>query len=215
VKPPPDMQTSAILLFLKEALRTDPYIQTWSEASPEEIVALTAEYQPIQRADGETYIYLSRLPALCLHTVSATPQRRGKRWGLKRNMWLWYVFKTMGASSADLHPLGKTERWKTLIAWRMGYWLRKQVFYTHGSDDPTMDLQELSNIRIMDIQNIEWFSEGDLEGIKMSLSVDHLWAPYEEVDPATFDLLDFSIHTFDPATPLVAELEVEADIDQT
>lgn len=215
MKCPPDLQTAAILRFLFLALRQDNKIQTWTEAKPDHIVAKTAEYQPLERADGKTMLYVSQLPALCLHTVSSTRKREGKRWGMIRTMWLWYIFNTFQSNIE--HGLTVSDRWKSIMDWRIGYWLKAQKLPDVGSASttPVFDLQTVGKITLLETDETTYFSEGNLEGIKIPITVKHRFAPYEEIDPPTFDLLDLSVYTFDPSAPTVAELEVEADIDQT
>jgi hypothetical protein len=204
------------LLFLGQALRQDPLLQKWTQARPEELVAELIEFQPLQRADGQLYMFDGRMPALALHAVSAEPQRKGKRWGRVTTYWLWYVFNPFQSDEYNIHGLTKGDRLKSIIQWRLMYWLYKQKLPdTVPTDEAVTDLQALSLIRKLEVGTTEYFNEGEIEGLKMTLTIDHLFAPYEETDPATFDLLDFSIHTFSAGTPLVPELEVEADIDQT
>lgn len=217
MRAPPDIQTSSTLVFLKEALRQDKYIQKWCEATPEEVVAQTVEYQPIQRADKGIYVLDTQMPVLALNIESATAKRRGASWGRVSTYSLWYLFRSFQAEGLELHGFEKNERWKSLMAWRIVYWLKKQRLYTQaaGGDEPTMDLQEMANIRTLDIGAIQWLDVGEFQGLKFSLTIEHQEAPYEEVSPATLDLLDWKIYTFDDAAPTTPELEVEADYDQT
>lgn len=211
---PPDLQSAAILSFLATALRQDSKIQQWTDASPDGIVAQVAEYQPLQRVDGKTYIARTQIPLLALHTVSSTRKREGARWGRIRTMWLWYLFQDFQARDGQ-HGLTVTDRWKGIIDWRIGYWLKVQKYPDVGANSttPIFDLQEVGKIKLLEIGETTYFSEGDIEGIRIPLTVKHMYAPYEEMDPATFDLLDFSVWTHDGTYR--KQLEVEADIDQT
>ena len=192
----------------------DPYIAKWAEAMPEEIVAQAVEYQPIERSSEGIALLISQLPALALHIDTATMKRRGGRWGRIASCSLWYLFKSQQAEGMEIHGFEKNERWKSLIAWRLAYWLKKQKLPA-TTETEVFDLQESSKIRTLEVDSMEWLDIGTLQGLKFSLTLEHAFAPYEEIDPATFDLLDLSIHTFDEDTPLVAQLEVEAEIDQT
>jgi len=216
MRTPPDIQVASILHFLNLALRQDKDIQKWTSARPDEIVAETLEFQPIQRNGGEVYLFANKMPTLALHVVKSKRHRRGGRWGRDLTLWLWYLFLPFQSDEPSIHGLTKVERWKSLIDWRLGYWLYEQKLpATAAEDEEVFNLQTAAKIRTMDVGDTEYFNEGEIEGLKMTLEVDHLWAPYEEMDPATFDLLDFEAHTFSAGTPLVAELQVEGDIDQT
>ena len=216
-KAPPDMQVSNLLLFLAEALQTDPEIQRWTQSSPKDIVSHVANYQPLQRADGKSWLMVSQLPALCFNTVSASHRRRGDRWGRTLTGNLWYVFNTPQSESADIHGLTKAERIKSLMDWRINYWLHRQKL--PRADGGVFDLQSETKIRLVTVGDSDFFNEGNVEGLRISVQLEHYWAPYTEDDITTIDLYSVSITERDSEAipevggPSPAPLTGEATID--
>jgi hypothetical protein len=200
MKTPPDIQVSSILYFLGQALRSDPEIQKWTEAAPEEIVAQTVEYQPLERGPGGAIsLMVTQLPALCLHIISEKPKPVPGTippTGRQFRAWLWYLFRPFQSDGMETHGFTKGSRLCTLIWWRINYWLKKQKLYTTaaGADGPTFDLQAVSKIRLLEIDGESDRVEFDkVEGIKIPLKVWHGNAPYEEIDPTTLELITLGI----------------------
>ncbi len=214
MKAPPDIQVSSILYFLGTALRSDPEIQKWTEAAPEEIVAQTVEHRPLERSGKDINVYVTQFPALCLNidnerfrVVSGTKPPRGREF----NATLWYIFRTFQAEGADMHGFTKGDRLCSLIWWRIQYWLKKQKLFTAaaGADAPTFDLQTVSKIRTLEMNDTDKrFQYDSIEGLKIPLKVWHGFAPYEEVDPAVLDLISVGI-----TAAAGAGYGVDADVD--
>ncbi len=208
MRTPPDLQVRSILVFLREALKSDKEILQETGARPEEIVASIAEYQPIQRDDGKNWVLVSMLPCLALNVESSIPKHFGSpRRGRVFTASLWYIFNTFQSEGKDIHGLTKTERFKSLINWKITHYLR-YCQIPIGVDNPTIDLSTLAKIRTLKQMGTDYFNVGSLQGIKTTIEVAHLFAPYTEVTPAMFELLDLTI-TEDAG----AGLSVEADID--
>lgn len=214
MKAPPDIQVSSILYFLGTALRTDPEIQKWTEAAPEEIVAKTLEHKPLERSGKDINVYTTEFPCLALNidserfrTVPGTDPPRGREF----NATLWYVFRTFQSEGADMPGFTKGDRLCTLMWWRIQYWLKKQKLFTAaaGADAPVFDLQAVSKIRTLEMNDAdERFQFDSIEGLKIPLTVWHGHAPYEEVDPAYMELIELGI-TSESGTGV----GVEADVD--
>lgn len=207
-KAPPDRQVANLLLFLAEALQTDTDIQKWTQSKPTDIVSHVANYQPLQRADGKTWLMVSQLPSLCWNTVSATHRRRGDRWGRTITGNLWYVFNTPQSESRDIHGLTKAERIKSLIDWRLNYWLHEQKL--PREDGQVFNYQTESGVRMVTVGGSDWFNEGNVEGLRMSVQLEHYWAPYDEETPTTIELYSLDITE---NTVSSNDLKVEAEID--
>jgi hypothetical protein len=194
VKAPPDIQVSSILYFLGQALRQDADIQRWTNARPEEIVAKTVEYEPIAKDRGNKYqVYVSQLPALCLHITSARPKIvAGTKRGREFTAMLWYLFKPFQAESREMHGFTKGDRLKSLIWWRIQHYLMYQRLPI--DDGYTFDLQAVSKIRTLEMDGeTEWLAFDSVEGIKIPLKCWHGWAPYEEIDPTILELVTLGI----------------------
>lgn len=200
MKTPPDIQVSSILYFLGMALRSDPEIQRWTEASPDEIVAKTMEHAPIEHLQGgKIGFYATQLPCLALsintERFRACPGTNPPR-GREFNATLWYLFAPFQSESAEIHGYTKGQRFSTLMWWRIQYWLKKQKLFTAdaGIDEPSFDLQSVSKIRILEMNDPgERVGYSFAEGLKIPLKVWHAFAPYEEVDPAVLDLIALGI----------------------
>ena len=217
MKAPPDIQVSSILYFLGTALRSDPEIQKWTEASPEQIVAQTIEHLPIDhQPGGKIGFYATELPCLALNIdserfrgVSGTGQ--GKPRGREFQATLWYLFQPFQAKSREMHGYTMGQRLCTLMWWRIKHWLSVQKLYTAagGADAPTFDLQAVSKIRTLEMNDSsERVGYAFAEGLKIPLTVWHGFAPYEEVDPAVLDLISLGI-TSEAGTGV----GVDADVD--
>ena len=217
MKAPPDIQVSSILYFLGTALRTDVDIQRWTEAAPEEIVAQTMEHAPIEHlAGGKIGFYATQLPCLALsidtERFRACPGTNPPR-GREFMATLWYLFAPFQAES-ELHGYSKGQRFSTLMWWRIQYWLKKQKFFTAdaGPDVPTFDLQAVSKIRTLEMNDSsERVGYAFAEGLKIPLKVWHAFAPYEEVDPAILNLITLGITSEAGAgVGVIADVDVSA-----
>jgi hypothetical protein len=216
LRAPPDIQVSSILYYLGYALRQDSVIQEHTEARPEEIVAQTVEYQPIDRGPGgKLHLYVSQLPALCLHIenerfrgvpgtgVVGKPPR-----GREFTAWLWYVFLPFQSEGADMHGYTKGGRWTSLIWWRIKHWLSVQQLPGVGTG-PVFDFQAVSNIRTLELDgSSDRFAFDSVEGIKIPLKVWHGATPYEEADPTVLEMISIGI-TSEAGTGV----GVDADVD--
>lgn len=214
IKAPPDRQVASLLTFLTYALQHDSVLQTQTESTATDIVAYAANYQPLQRADGKVWLYVSQLPALCFHVTSAAHRRRGGRWGRILSGNLWYLFQTPQSESDSIHGLTKAERFKGLIDWRLNYWLHKQTVtddFNGDGDDQTYNLQTEGLIRLLTVGDSDWFNEGNIEGLRMDLTIEHYWAPYTETGATTVELYEVDIIEKDDGR--IGQLKVEATID--
>jgi len=194
------MQVSSILYFLGQSLRSDPDIQKWTEASPEQIVAQTVEYQPLERGPGgKVHLLTTELPALCLNIVSerfkAVPGTNPPR-GREFSAWIWYLYKPFQSEGRNLHGFTKGQRYSSLIWWRIQYWLKKQKWFTlpAGASGPSYDLQDVGKIRLLEFDGSSDRVEfAQVEGIKIPIKVWHGYAPYHEADPPILELLTLGI----------------------
>jgi hypothetical protein len=200
VRTPPDIQLSSILYYLGTALRQDDEIVKWTDARPEEIVAKTVEYQPIDRGPGnKLHLYVSQFPCLALHVTSERARGvpgtgvNGKPPnGREFTAWLWYLFQPFQSGDADTHGFTKGARLCSLIWWRIKHWLSVQQLPATG--DSVFDFQAVSKIRTLEIDGSSDRVEFDnVEGIKIPLKVWHGHAPYEEVTPTTLELISLGI----------------------
>lgn len=216
MKAPPDIQVSSILYYLGYALRQDDEIVKWTEARPEQIVAQTCEYQPIDRGpSNKLYLYVSQLPALCLHVdnerfkgvpgtgVNGKPPR-----GREFNATLWYVFQPFQSEGVDMHGFTKGQRYCSLMWWRIKHWLSVQQLPAVGTG-PVFDFQTVSGIRKLELDgSSDRFALDSVEGIKIPLKVWHGATPYEEVDPPILELISLGI-----TSEAGSGVGVDADVD--
>lgn len=194
MKTPPDKQVVTLLAYLKQAFRQDEEIIGVTEAKPEEIVASVRDYQPVRREDGETVVYGTELPAICISTRRSKRRFTGKRWRRERSCDLWYLFETPGSDGLDVHGLAKTERIKSIIEWRMRYWFYVQKLPPEGPlAGEVFDLQTEADIHEIELGEADWFNEGAIQGLRWDLTITHDWAPYDEVSPAVLDIVDFTV----------------------
>lgn len=196
--PPQDIQVSGVLYFLATALRSDTEIQKITEASPDEIVAQTAEYQPMEKGPGgKIYLLSSQLPCLALHIVDEKEKIvPGTKRGREFTAWLWYLFRPFQSQSHDVHGYTMGERLCSLVWWRIQHWLMycKLFSLSAGADGPTFDLCETAKIREIALTgNSDRIQFSEVEGIKIPIKVWHGWAPYDEIDPVILRTISLGI----------------------
>lgn len=216
MKAPPDIQVSSILYFLGTALRSDPEIQKWTEASPEQIVAQTVEYQPLERGPGnKVHLMVTELPALCLHITGerrkVVPGTGNPPRGREFDAKLWYLFKPFQSEGRSLHGFTKGSRFCSLIWWRIMHYLFNQKLWTvaAGDDDPSFDLQAISKIRLLETDgSSDRVEYAEVEGMTIPLKVWHGFAPYEEIDPPILKLIELGI-----TSESGSGVGVDADVD--
>jgi hypothetical protein len=216
LRTPPDIQVSSILYYLGYALRQDDEIVKQTGARPEEIVAQTVEYQPIDRGPGnKLHLYVSQLPSLCLNIdserhrgvpgtgVNGKPPR-----GREFNATLWYVFQPFQSYDEDIHGFTKGQRYCSLMWWRIKHWLSVQQLPGIGTG-PVFDFQAVSGIRTLELDgSSDRFAFDSVEGIKIPLKVWHGVTPYEEADPTILELISLGI-----TSEAGSGVGVDADVD--
>ena len=201
MKAPPDIQVSSILTFLATALRSDPDVQKWTEARPEQLVAQTVEYKPLDRGPGgKVNLYVTELPIMALYITGerrkVVPGTGNPPRGREFTAQLWYLFKPFQSEGRDLHGFTKGSRFCSLVWWTLHKYLYNQKLWTvaAGADGPTFDLQDVSKIRLLEMDGVSTRVEyAEVEGITIPLKCWHGFAPYEEIDPAILELVTVGI----------------------
>jgi len=208
---PPDIQVSSLLYYFGQGLRQDGEIQRLTEARPEEIVNKTVEYKPMESAGGKVYVLVSQFPCLAMHVESERHRIvPGTDHGREFQASLWYLFEPFGDESRDIPGPTKGQRWCTLIWWRLQYLLKHQTLPTEVPDDEVVfDLQSVSKIRTVEMDGSDQrFEFEDIEGMRIPLKVWHGYAPYEQIDPPTMELIELGI-----TSEAGSGVGVEADVD--
>lgn len=200
MKCPPDIQVTATLSFLAHALRSDPEIARLTEAAPDEIVAATAEFQPIDRGPGgKLMLYQTELPALCLHIVNERfrpVQGTNPPVGREFTAWLWYLFAPFQAEDIETPGFAKNSRFCSLMWWRIQHYCYRHSMYTMaaGVDGPTWNLQDVGKIRLMEFDGPDERIElAEVEGIKIPIKIWHGNAPYHQIEPVTLEMISMTL----------------------